>query len=46
MTAAKGKNPPLILFMRLLRTVRRLALKGMMKIGMKGTLPTRVIYAL
>ena len=32
MIAAKGKNPPLILFMRLLWTVRRLALKGMMRI--------------
>ena len=46
MTAANGKNPPLILFMRLLRTVRRLALKGMMRNVMRVTLPTRAIYAL
>ena len=46
MRAAKGKTPPLILFIRLLRTVRRLALKGMIRMKMKGTLLTSAIYAL
>ena len=32
--------------MRRLRTVRRLALKGMMRLRMKGTRLTRAIYAL
>ena len=46
MSAAKGKSPPLILFIRLLRMVRRLALKGMIRMKMKVTLQTRAIYAL
>ena len=46
MSAAKGKSPPLILFIRLLRMVRRLALRGMMRMKMKVKLPTLAIYAL
>ena len=46
MSAAKGKSPPLILFIRLLRVVRRLALKGMIRWKMKVKLQTRAIYAL
>ena len=46
MSAAKGKSPPLIFFMRLLRMVHRLALKGMIRIRMKVKLPTSAIYAL
>ena len=46
MSATKGKKPPLILFIRLLRMVRRLALRGMMSLKMKVKLPTRAIYAL
>ena len=46
MSAAKGKSPPLILFIRLRRMVRRLALKGMMRMKMKVKLPTPAIYAL
>ena len=46
MSAAKGKSPPFILLIRLLRMVCRLALKGMMRLKMKVKLPTRAIYAL
>ena len=46
MRAISGKTPPLILFIRLLRMVRRLALKGMIRMKMNVTLPTRAIYAL
>ena len=46
MSAAKGKTPTLILFIRLLRTVRRLALKGMIRMKMKVKLPASAIYAL
>ena len=46
MSAAKGKSTPLILLIRLLRMVRRLALKGMIRFKMKVKLQTRAIYAL
>ena len=45
-SAIKGKNPPLILFIHLLRMVGRLALRGMMSLTMKVKFPTRAIYAL
>ena len=46
MSAAKGKSPPLILLIRLLRMVRCLALKGMMRFKMKVKFQTCAIYAL
>ena len=44
--ASSGKAPPLILFIRRLRTVRRLAVTRMMRLGMKVTHWSRAIYAL
>ena len=44
--ASSGRAPPLIRLMRRRRTVRRLALTGMMTLRMKGMRQTRAIYAL